>query len=368
MGEIITDGLERVQLRNFRNYSSADIELGPTLNVLAAPNAQGKTNFLEAISALSTGQLLRGHSDKEAILEGAEEARIRGNLRGASTTLGINLSQIGRKSAYLNENKLPRASDLLGRLPSTCITLEDMALVRGEPSDRRLAMDLDLSALYPAYLGHLSHFKRALEQRNVLLRQGRETNVSLQIEPWEEKLAENGAVLRSYRVAHIEKLKGLAAFEHGVISDGEVLSLEYLQKDTCSDASSLLARLVECRRDDIERGSTSIGPHRDDLRIEIDGREARLFGSQGQQRTAVVAIKLAGLKLSGEILNKSPILLLDDILSDLDSRRREYLLKVVLTHGGQSVLTCTDRDAAGSIMHESAKLFTVEHGHIEEAQ
>ena len=356
--------LDRISLYNYRNYRAANISLAPNLNVLAAENAQGKTNLLEAIFLLSTGRVLRGKLDKEAILEGEQESRVEGILNGSETKLAVTLESRGRKKAYVNSNPLPRTSDLLGRLPSVCISLEEMVLVRGEPADRRLALDLDLSALYPAYLSHLAHYKRALEQRNALLRQARFQSVQGFIEPWNEQLAEHGSSLRSFRLRYVDEVFPYAAAQHSELSDGEDLKLDYLSKDNAITQQELLSEIENEQRGDLERASTSVGPHRDDLMIQIDGKEARLFGSQGQQRTAVLALRLGHLKLIEDVTSEVPILLLDDILSDLDSKRRNHLINSVLAHKGQSILTCTDIDAAGADISNRARIFSVYDGTI----
>lgn len=365
-GKTVAARLAKVELFHYRSYASGSVNLGEGLNVLAAPNAQGKTNFLEAVSLLSTGRLLRGHLDREAIQEGETEARVAGSLLDTGAELAVSFESRGRKKATLNGNALPRSADLLGRLPSVCLTMEDMAIVRGEPSARRLMLDLDLSAVSPVYLGHLTHYKRALEQRNSLLKLGRQQPVEDLLETWELPLAKHGAAIRQMRQQYVHELAQFASFEHAQISGSEELKIESIHKDEALDEEQLVELYQRFRRNDIDRGSTTIGPHRDDLSIQIDGRDARLFGSQGQQRTAVLSIKLASLKKMETELDILPILLLDDMLSDLDASRRDHLVEQVMTHHGQAILTCTDRNSVDATLLERAKLFTVELGSISE--
>lgn len=362
-GENRRAGVERVVLQNFRNYRESAIDLDSGFNVIAGPNAQGKTNFLEALYLLSTTRLLRGQRDAEAVLDGCTQACVTAELAGGRTQIGVTLEAGIRKRATLNGLKLPRASDLIGRLPCVCISSLDLAIVRDEPSDRRLFLDLELSALYPAYLRHLAVYKRALDQRNALLRDSREEMRPTELfETWEEQIASAGSALRQMRVAYIAELSPIATERHGLMGGGETLSLDYQQKDEAWSSEELREGLVRCRLQDIGRGGTSVGPHRDDLLIQVDRREARLYGSQGQQRTAVIALKLATLELGKQKFDDPPLLLLDDILSDLDERRRALLIDLVLQQAGQTVLTCTEAAAAGPNILDRAKVFQVTAG------
>jgi len=358
-------GVTNLHLDGFRNYETLAIDLSPGFNVLAGRNAQGKTNFLEALYLLSTTRLLRGQRDAEAVREGSDRAVVVAETIEGRTKLGITLERGVRKRASLNGLSLPRAADLMGRLPCVSITAADMVIVRGEPADRRLFLDLELSGLYPAYLRHFSHYKRALEQRNALLRTAREETVPAALyEPWEAQMAEHGIPMRRMRERFVQRLSPVTAQTHARMGQGEVLRLVYGLKDDNLEASDFLEALARSRGADIGRGGTSIGPHRDDLTLEIDGREARLYGSQGQQRTAVIALKLGTLTLSVEELGVPPLLLLDDILSDLDERRRALLVDVVVESAGQAVLTCTEALAAGQLVLDRAQIFEVVSGTV----
>lgn len=354
-----------VNLEAFRNYASLTLVLAPGFNVLSGKNAQGKTNFLEALYLLSTTRLLRGQRDSEAILAGRSRAQAAVELTGSETRLSIVLEAGIKKRAAINGLSVPRASDLIGRLPCVCVSAQDMALVRGEPADRRLFLDLELSALSPAYLRHLTHYKRALEQRNALLRDSREWMQPAELfEPWEEQMASHGAALRTARLEFVSRLAAPAAEIHERMGSGETVDLKIELKDPALDSAALLAALSSTRTADAARGGTGVGPHRDDLRIEIGEKEARLYGSQGQQRTAVIAIKLGCLHIGREELGFPPLLLLDDILSDLDESRRRLLVEVVLERAGQAVLTCTEAGAAGAKILDLAKVFHVEAGQV----
>lgn len=365
-GENPSIGVESVDLRAFRNYARLELSLDPGFNVLSGANAQGKTNFLEAIYLLSTTRLLRGQRDAEAIAEGETQATVSANLAGGRTELAITLEAGIRKRASLNGLRLPRAADLIGRLPCVCISTLDLAIVREEPADRRLFLDLELSALHSSYLRHLASYKRAIEQRNALLRDSRDfMKPAESFDVWEDHIAVSGSALRQARQRYVVDLGPIAADHHRLIGGGESLTLDYQAKDAAWSADDLRGALAQSRISDIARGGTSVGPHRDDLAIRIDGREARLYGSQGQQRTSVLAMKLATLEIGRQRFGGPPVLLLDDILSDLDEHRRSLLVEIVLEQAGQAVLTCTEARAAGPGILDRARVFEVRQGTIQ---
>lgn len=359
-------GVGSLHMEGFRNYSDQLVELSPGFNIVAGPNAQGKTNLLEALYLLSSTRLLRGSKDAEAVQEGRDKARVSATLSNGSTDVAITLERGTRKRAFLNGLGLPRASDILGRLPCVCISSADMPIATGEPADRRLFLDLYLSQIYPSYLRHLTLYKRALEQRNALLKAAQQfEKPSALFEPWEMQLAEHGANLRQARLAFIDSVRPHASSAQAWLGSDELLELRYVAKDDGMMSDDLLRQMESVRGLDIARGSTTIGPHRDDLLILVDGREARVFGSQGQQRTSVIALKLGSHELAREQLGAAPLLLLDDILSDLDQNRRQMLVRWVLDHAGQAVLTCTEASAAGEDLISRARVFSVRSGTIQ---
>lgn len=367
--EVVTrHGARQITLTRFRNYESLVLELDPGFNVLSGRNAQGKTNLLEALYLLATTRLLRGQKDAEAIQDGSEGARVSVELLDANTELSLTLERGVRKRASVNGMSVPRASDLIGRMPAVSVSSADLAVVRGEPSDRRLFLDIELSGLFQAYLRHLTLYKRALDQRNALLREARDRAVSeTEFEVWETPLALHGAAIRQTRRSFLDDLGERAREAHIDLSAGESLSVGYLVKDEANSESALREFLMKTRALDVARGSTGIGPHRDDVLIEVGGRDARLFGSQGQQRTSVLALKLGAMAHAQSVLGSPPLLLLDDIFSDLDERRRSLLVDRVCALRGQAVLTCTEPALAGKGLLGQAKLFYVEAGKVSEA-
>lgn len=365
MESVTAISVRRLALESFRNYSRLELELGPGLNVLYGRNAQGKTNALEAIYLLSTTRLLRGSRDVEAVRQGASRASVEASLAPFDSTLSLTLEAGKRKLAQLNGMKLPRAADLIGRLPSICVSALDMEIVRGSPEDRRLFMDLELSQLSPSYLNHLTHYKRSLEQRNALLRRAQDERVREdEFAVWEEPMSEHGAAIRSMRMELISELSPLAAEHQAFLASEESLSVAYEAKDEGVDVSAIGQLLAQHRDREIARGSSNIGPHRDDLAIVVEGRDVRYFGSQGQQRTAVLALKLAAHHRQRKTSGSAPLLLLDDILSDLDEGRRRRLVEWILTEARQAILTCTEPEVAGPELLSRALLFEVISGTV----
>lgn len=356
--------VERLVVDRLRIVDRAEMETSEGFNIIAGPNGQGKTTLLEAVYLVATGRILRGGRAAFAIQEGAEESRVSATLAETGTELAVRLRAGVRQEATLNGNRLKRPSDLLGRLPAVSFSAVDLEIVRGDPASRRAFLDEELSQLYPRYLGELATYKRALTQRNALLRQAREDHVPDEaFEAYEQKLAPAGETLREFRRNYVEALLPRATSAHSYLGGGEELGLEIEQRTDPITPESL-ARM---RGAEIARGSTLVGPHRDDLIIHVAGRDARHHGSQGQQRTAVIALKLAVQETAGEIFGAPPVLLLDDVFSDLDETRRERLVARAQEEGGQVFLTCTEARQAGDALASQARVFSVSSGKVEAA-
>lgn len=358
--------VDRLRLENFRCYETVELIPSPHVNILAGANAQGKTSLLEAVYLLATGRILRSSRDALAIRTGAEESTVWGSV-GPPPGFDVQaeLKLAGRKRVTINGASLPRASDLLGRLPTVTFSASDLGLVTDEPAGRRLFLDTELSQLYAAYLKHLAGYKRALEQRNAILRRWNEGVRDIAaLEVWEAPLAQHGAPLRQSRRDWVQRLQAFAAARHADLGAGEVLDLRYAAKDDCATEAELAEALERGRAEDGARGSTRTGPHRDDVDILVNGQLAKTHGSQGQQRTAVIALKLAVLDVARETLGFAPVLLLDDVFSDLDQSRRERLVAAAVQEGGQVFLTCTEAEQAGAELIGTSRLFRVRSGEV----
>lgn len=359
--------LAHLTIDDFRNIDHVEITPHPGCNIIFGANGQGKTNLLESIHLVSTGRLLRATRDALAIREGRTQANVRAKLSPTGTTIGVELKAGVRKIVRLNGATLPRASDVLGRLPSVSFSALDLLIARGEPADRRHFMDTELAQIYPAYLQHLTVYRRTLTQRNALLRAAQECPQPDELyETYEAILAEHGVAIRAIREKWTEQLRETATNAHRQLSSGESLEIQYAPTDDANSADELRTMLQAARQADVRRGFTTRGPHRDDLDVLVEGRLARQYGSQGQQRTAVIAIKLATLQTAIDITGVPPILLLDDVFSDLDETRRSNLVAKAIEEGGQVFLTCTEPEQAGTDLIGRSKLFEVRCGEVQE--
>ncbi len=354
--------IERLSVTHLRSIDHALIEPSLELNLITGQNGQGKTTLLEGISLITSGRLWRSSRETLAIQTDQESASVWGELTEIGSRIEVQLQHGARKRVLLNENKLPRASDILGRAPMVSFSAKDLEIVRGDPSERRAFLDAELSQLFPAYLKSFAAYKRALEQRNALLKRAREQwQPAEAFEVWEEKLADQGIRIREARSQWVAELAPIAAERHHALSQGEELRVELAPND---EGLSAIA-YADARQHDIQRGSTTLGPHRDDLSLLVNGLDARNLASQGQQRTAVIALKLAVLETAKKTFGRPPILLLDDVFSDLDSRRRAMLVQCSLEEGGQVFLTCTEPEQAGPELVEQARVFLVSGGVVE---
>lgn len=357
--------LDLLELHDYRNYESIKVKFSQGLNVIHGENGQGKTNLLEAAYLLGTGRVLRGIRDHEVIREGSARAVVRGESALSGQRLAVMIQHGARKSVEVNGCALPRSADLLGLMPCEFVGSSDLPVLIGDPSSRRLFMDVELSQLFPGYLRSLAVYKRSLEHRNALIRQAQQVGLDGdQLDPWEKKMAEHGQVLRRQRRALLERIAPAADVIHSEIGAGEALRVEFEPNDAGEDYSSLLRLFAEGRPRDLQRGGTGIGPHRDDIGIRIDGREARLYGSQGQQRTALLAIKLAMFQVCSQELGVPPILMLDDVFSDLDVNRRSRFVQELLKTTCQALLTCTEPELVGNSLLKDANLLRVSRGTI----
>jgi DNA replication and repair protein RecF len=349
----LTVHLSRLQLQAFRNYARADIQFSPGLNVIYGDNAQGKTNLLEAVYVLATGRSHRTSRDQELVSQGAEAALLRATVtrRTGELLMELTIGREARKTLKLNGIPERKIARLVGSMAVVFFSPDDLQLLKGPPAGRRRFLDIELCQISQTYLHHLARFNRVLHQRNILLRQPELEQAQLAV--WDEQLLEAGAYLIARRAAAVARLAPLAAEFHRMLSAGrEHLRMEYQSQawkpgdDPESPAvrHRLAALLAERRREEVRRQVTLVGPHRDDIGFFIDGEDARLYASQGQQRTCVLALKLAELRFMQEEIGESPILLLDDVASELDPHRRQYLLRAV-DEGVQTFLSCTDLES-----------------------
>ena len=356
--------LVSLTLRNYRNYPRLAIELGPNLNVFLGQNAQGKTNLLESVAILALSSSPRARRESDLIGPLATEASVEAVVesRGRRVEVAIRVAlESERTSKTIRVDGVPRrAVDLPGEIQATLFWPEDLSLVKGAPEHRRRFLNEMLVQVVKGHGRTLAAYRRVLDQRNHLLKRitgGQEGRGSLTV--WDEELVALGVAIADARSKAVAELAPLAAANHLAISGKEVLSVSYLGPPA-DFAQALSASLEE----DLRRGTTGLGPHRDDLLLTIDGTDARGFASQGQQRTAVVSLKLAESDLVEARSGERPILLLDDVLSELDAARRGALLARV-GGTGQVIVTSVEADPFPPELIERAAVRCIKGGMVE---
>ncbi len=347
--------IRELQVINFRNLRFLRAELGEGIHLVHGPNAQGKTNLLEAVHLLVTGRSFRTNLDREMVpwnRDGYEATLIRARVEksGDEERFLLTFNQ-SEKHIFVNGTPIGRLGELVGRINAVLFTPSDLQLVQGAPGLRRRFLDIELSQVSRPYLHHLQRYDLALRQRNALLKQHqRRPSLPGELAAWDVQLAEHGSEITAARGAALARLSALAAETYADIAGGaERLALRYAPSvdragtDAASIRGQMLDALASAQPDDIRRGSTSVGPHRDDFTFLIEGHDARDFGSQGQQRSCILAMKLAELNLMEEATGETPILMLDDLMSELDeSRKRAFLSS--LDPRIQTIITATERE------------------------
>ena len=328
-----------IQVRNYRNYASAEVRLGGGVNLFVGDNAQGKTNLLESVRLASVGRSARTPRWQELIKWGEQEALVR--VRVVRQVGGDEISvRLGKaKAFFVNGLPLSRMGELMGVLRTVLFSPDELRIVKDGPGERRRFMDIAVCQLSRAYFYTLTRYNKALAQRNRLLKNAPTDDA---VEVWDMQLAREGARVIKTRRGFVARLAELARGIHRDLSGGEELELSYegVEGEDVEDIGRIfLAELKKSRSRDRAFGLTHVGPQRDDLAIVADGADIRAFGSQGQQRTAALSLKLAETELFGETSGEYPVLLLDDVLSELDEKRQAKLLERIKAY--QTIVTCT---------------------------
>lgn len=336
--------IKKLTLQNFRNYESETFSFSEGLNVLSGRNAQGKTNCAEAVFYLCTGSPLRIRHEKQLIRFGQERAYLAAETltRAGTVKLEAEITESGR-TLFVNGNKVGRFVDFLGHMTSVFFSPGELRLVQDGPDERRRFLNLSISQTSPAYGSALLRYQRILDQRNNLLKSKDVDTVLSTLPVWDEQLSVYAARIIRARREFIKELSPLAAEAHAYLTDGaETLSVgaEGSYPETEEEIAKKLVRdMASAYERDIRLGYTTVGPHRDDLKITIDGADARGYASQGQTRTAALSLKLAEAKIFEKLTGEPPVLILDDVMSELDLPRRKKLVE--RTRGLQCILTCT---------------------------
>ena len=333
--------IKNIKIKNFRNYEQEEIKLEKNINIFYGKNAQGKTNIIEAIFLCSLGKSFRAKKDNEMIKLNEQNAIVEIEYEKSDRDGKIKIEIGNKKNIYLNGIKIKKLSELLGNLNIVIFTPDDIGILKGGPQNRRRFLDIMISQLRPNYMHVLNLYLKTIEQRNNYLRQIKEEHKDENLlEIWDEKLAEYAIKIYEYRKEFIEKIIKKINIIHQNITNGEEeIELEYITE--CDDKEKYLELLKQRRKLDIIKGFTTKGIHRDDFMIYINKKEIKIFGSQGQNRTAMLSLKLAELQVIYDEIGDYPILLLDDFMSELDKTRRKNFLENI--EGTQVIITGTEK-------------------------
>ena len=357
--------IDKLILKNFRNYENEVFTFNSGINILVGNNAQGKTNCAEAVFYLCTGYSPRAVRDSQVIRYNQKSAVITGNSysRWGKTEVSIEFAS-SKKNIKINGVPLKKIGELMGNINSVFFNPGELKLIQQAPEDRRRFLDVSLSQMDKKYFYTLSNYKKILEQRNDLLKNPERDVVYETLPHWDRELSKLAFEIINKRKEFISKLAPIAKEFHLYVSGGEELeiSLEtpYFEG---GDESSLFESYSNKIEKDLVLGYTTVGPHRDDIKIKLNGQDVRVYGSQGQQRTSALSLKFAELEVFKQTFNEYPILILDDALSELDSERRKKIIQKL--DGFQTIITLTELpDELKNL--ENAKVISVQNGKIKE--
>lgn len=357
--------IKKLFLQNFRNYEREEFDFSDGLNVLFGKNGQGKTNCAEAVFYLCTGASLRIRHDKQLIRIGAESARIvaEAENRYGKVTLSADVYE-NKREIKINGAKIAKSADLMGRLNSVFFSPGELRLIQDGPDERRRFMNISISQTSPAYYTALLRYNKILDQRNTLLKDRDITMVLDTLPVWDEQLCKYAAVIVKKRKEFLDELSPLAGELHAFLTDGaERLELKPDKKyedDEEEIEKTLLRRLSNNYEKDLRLGFTTVGPHRDDVDFFLSGVDAKAYASQGQTRTAALAVKLAEVEIFKRLSGEYPVLILDDVMSELDLPRRKKLVSRI--SGLQTILTCTHAERV--LYGAEANKIRIENGRI----
>ncbi len=359
--------IKLIQLNNYRNYEHLDIEFDNNINILYGDNAQGKTNLLEACYYSAISRSYKGSKDKEIIRFDQDFSNINTIIEKNNRNYEVNIQIIKNKKKTIKIDKVPirKSSELLGLLNVILFSPEDLNIIKNGPSERRRFIDSELCQIDNIYLSDISKYNKILNNRNKLLKDmNYDSSLKDTLDVWDEQLITYGKSVIKRRREFINELKYYVKEKHLKISGGkEELLINY---EPNVDDIFFEDELIKKREKDLKYAQTSVGPHRDDISFSIDGVDMRKFGSQGQQRCCALSLKLSEIDIVSKIINDKPVLLLDDVLSELDSNRQRFLLESLSDI--QTIITCTGLDDFVNNRFDADKIFRVVNGTIEQVQ
>ncbi|MEE1239026.1 MAG: DNA replication/repair protein RecF [Acutalibacteraceae bacterium] len=345
--------------RDFRNLQNIEISSFDEMNVICGENAQGKTNLLEGIWLFTGIKSFRGAKDSAFVRFGCEKAELNIEFLADGIENDAKMEIKEHRTATFNNNKLKTPSLMAGKFNATVFSPNDLGLVRDGPAVRRRFLDIAIGQLYPSYISAVKNYMRAVTQRNQIIKDYRyDGTVSVMLDIFEDEIAANGNKINEIRKKYIERLGEFLPIVYDGLSSGkEKLQTEYIS--SCRE-ENLRQALITARKNDMFTGTTSVGPHRDDIEFKINGVSARSFGSQGQKRSVALALKLAEAEVINKVSGEYPVFLLDDVMSELDPERQNYILNHI--KGIQSFITCCDPSNVERL--KSGKIFEMKNGRI----
>ncbi len=354
--------IESIKIKNFRNIEDLFIFPDKNMNIICGENAQGKTNILEALWLFSGAKSFRSGKENIFVKLGKEKAVCECEYiyKGCKNKIKTEIEE-NKKTAFLNDKKLKTFSLLAGNFCAVIFSPADLSIIKDSPGIRRKYIDLSIGQLYPQYIEILSSYTRAVIQRNKIIKDLKyDKTLSFMLDSFEKEIAENGEKIIKYRKRYIEILNKYVPKIYNSLSGGkENIDIIYIKS---SYKQSLIENLRESREKDMLSGITSVGPHRDDIDFKINGFSARNFGSQGQQRSVALALKLAAAEVLNEITGEYPICLLDDVMSELDPKRQNYILNHI--KDWQVFLSCCDPANTNRLI--KGKIFNIKEGALKE--
>lgn len=357
--------VKKIELNNFRNYSSLNLELDSSTNILYGDNAQGKTNILEAIYICSTTKSHRSSKDVELIRleENEGHVKIYIDKKEREHRIDIHLRRNKTKGIAIDGIPIKKASELFGLFNVIFFSPEDLNIIKNGPAERRRFIDIELCQLDKIYVYNLMNYNKILSQRNKLLKDlYTKPDLKDTLDVWDMQLAEYGKKIIERRESFIENISEIIKPIHGKLTNNKE-NLEIYYHKNCEE-EELYQKILENREKDIKYKTTSVGPHRDDILFFNGDMNIRIYGSQGQKRTVALSLKLAEIELVKELINDTPVLLLDDVLSELDSNRQNHLLQSL--DNIQTIITCTGLDEFIENRFEINKVFQVSEGLVQE--
>ena len=356
--------IRQIQLNNFRNYESLVLPFSDGVNLLYGDNAQGKTNLLEAVFLSATTRALRGSKDKELIRFGCDEAHIGTQVvnNGCTHRVDMHLRRNKPKGVAIDEIPIRRSAELMGLVHVIAFCPDDLAMMKEGPAERRRFLDMELCQMDPIYCSNLINYNKVLQQRNNLLKQiGNDPSLKDTVSVWDDQLVRYGSDIIRRRRSFVEELLPVVKEKHSLLSGGcEDLVLSYAPNVTEDMYAEKLIRGLD---HDLFMKATGTGPHRDDIEVTVNDRNVRLYGSQGQQRTAALSMKLAEIDLVRKRVGESPVLLLDDVLSELDRKRQLQLLSEI--NDLQTIITCTGMEEFVQLRTPTDSIYRVEAGTVQ---